>query len=128
VSCAHGTLFRMGDAASREQRICIMSLLFRPYRPIVRLVAGVVPREGAAAPKLQGAPAGAQSASRATAQRPPHPRSGSWPLWPPSPGSRRRLHRRDRIVGTLERLARLHAAGELDDAEYAAAKSTLLRS
>ena len=49
-------------------------------------------------------------------------------MWSPSPAGRRRLHRRDRMVGILERLARLHDAGELDDAEYAAAKSRLLRS
>jgi hypothetical protein len=116
-----------------------MSLLFRPYRPIVRLVAGVAPWNIPPS-SLQAKPAGLPSGSAAGLVPPeggptisraqPHQstRAGTWPGAPPSPEGRRRPHRRDRVVSGLERLARLYEAGQLDDSEYAAAKSRLLRS
>lgn len=105
-----------------------MSLLFRPYRPIVRLVAGVAPRDVSPPPAAgKEQPRQANASPAIDEHRDPERVGRSWSQWPPPRDGRRRMHRRDHIVGILERLARLHDAGQLDDAEYAAAKSRLLR-
>jgi hypothetical protein len=122
-------------------RDLLMGLLFRPYRPIIRLAAGVtepvvsqvvppgVPQGGPpehAEGRLQPDPDNESAASTSVPEGAHPTRSREWPAWLTTPPTRHRMHRRDRMVSILERLARLHESGELDDTEFEAAKSRLL--
>lgn len=89
-----------------------MGLLLRPRRPLMRLAAGaatagVAYRAGRRRAEQDGVNERDQAAYQAT-QTAPVPAAGA------------------DATGELERLAKLHASGELSDAEFAAAKSRLL--
>ena len=100
-----------------------MGLLFRPYYPVVRLIAreAVIasPSPGSKVMTARGDPPdGGESANQAyVPKRPPAARSGA----------RHRHPRSDPLMSRLERLARLHQSGELSDWEFGVAKSKILR-
>lgn len=81
-----------------------MGLLFRPYYPVVRPAAGVETGQPIAEP--------------AAAKRVPPVRV---------PRARHRRPRGDPLMSRLERLARLHQTGELNDWEFGLAKAKILR-
>jgi hypothetical protein len=109
-----------------------MGLLFRPYYPIVRLMAHAVIHAG-----VPGVPPGADghSGRGVTADPDDGSREGEGTRQadlarrPPSarPASTHRHPRTDPLMSRLERLARLHESGQLNDWEFGVAKSKLLR-
>src|ERR1700749_3975463 len=103
-----------------------MGLLFRPYYPIVRLMARATVPAGTppvpVGPEVradqESRPPGGESIPRVEgAKRPPSVRSAA----------RHRHPRTDPLMSRLERLARLHQGCAVSDGEFGVAKSKLLR-
>jgi hypothetical protein len=93
-----------------------MGFFMRPRRPLLRLAtgaatAGVAYHMGKKSSQQDAYNQQAQSAYEATSQPPPPPQASAQPT---------------DTTSELARLAQLHQSGQLDDAEFAAAKARLL--